>query len=153
MILWSAVNGTNSSLVSGVWPCAQSCCWSQAGSSGWWHGRGGGPVGRFCPWCSPPDWPIVPLYHTQGTKLLAYGLMEAKRRDIDSSENVWRRLNSMVAVIKTLIKHKYTHSSIKSTWKWNCLDSWVHFTWPWGEIFQPIFCLHFCYSTLHLTKM
>ena len=103
MILWSAVKGTTSSLVSGVWPCAQSCCWSQAGSSGWWHGRGGGPVGRFCPWCSPPDWPIVPLYHTQGTKCLAYGLVEAKRGDIDSSENVWGRLNSMVAQIHTFL--------------------------------------------------
>lgn len=61
-------------------PCAQSCCWSQAGSSGWWHGRGGGPGGRICPWCSLPNWPTVPLFHTQGTRGLAYSLARETKR-------------------------------------------------------------------------
>lgn len=40
---------TSVTVLPGTLPCAQSCCWSQVGSSGWWRGRGGGPVGSFCP--------------------------------------------------------------------------------------------------------
>lgn len=65
----------------GPWPCARSCCWSQVESSGWWHGIGGGPVGRFCPWYSPPNWPTVPLFHKQETKGLAYSLAEERNKE------------------------------------------------------------------------
>lgn len=66
--------------LSRLWPCAQSCCWSPAGSSGWWCGRDGGPAGSFCPWCSLPGRPTVPPCRTPGTRRLAWPLTEARRR-------------------------------------------------------------------------